>query len=493
MPTRLFGIKDSPANACYPKMIGGFLDLGPNHCLDDCERVDEKEFPAATVVRRVLEIATKKREGQLDRWFCNHKIGRHKAKPSSLKLKLSQGRLPWAIHVYSRKYYNKRVMPHTIVEAKKRGLPPNDLRLIQEMTARIWKKETDEIKEEIAEDVEKEKESVVAWRNDTLDAPKLMDEEKTAIINSLPSEFKSIFEQLHKWIGWGVVIIAGGEDPRTGKVRTTGYNFGCELPDGKDFMKYFNEAAASGYIPGTTPGERQNFAEYYGVPFMYHMKNVVRNKASTVTQEEITAMIDSLDPESDAEMAGVSTPILSSSANTVSSQSDIADNMDTTPDPEPAPISPSLTSPSVSAPVTQEHNSLQSVLALSTALPAAQHVSSLDSSTPFPQTSFNVSTNISGGADEPPSFSGGMMYDDASYQNIFSWSNPVPTGSADDVVMAEPDLSSAISGLPGLYGISIDLPPSDSSFSATFDMKSWLEALLPEQNPSLRKHFLGRF
>lgn len=38
----------------------------------------------------------------------------------------------------------------------------------------------------------------------------------------------------------------------------------------------FNENAAAGYIPGTIPGDRRSFSEYFGVPFMHHIKKIRR-------------------------------------------------------------------------------------------------------------------------------------------------------------------------------------------------------------------------
>ncbi len=42
------------------------------------------------------------------------------------------------------------------------------------------------------------------------------------VIDSLASEFESIFKDFHQWTGWGVTLVAGGPDPYTGVVRTAG-------------------------------------------------------------------------------------------------------------------------------------------------------------------------------------------------------------------------------------------------------------------------------
>ncbi len=46
------------------------------------------------------------------------------------------------------------------------------------------------------------------------------------------------------------------------------------MSDGKDFINSFNDAAEAAHIPGTAEGESRAFSQYYGLPFMYHMKKV---------------------------------------------------------------------------------------------------------------------------------------------------------------------------------------------------------------------------
>ncbi len=187
----LRGIKDSPADASYPKMVGGFLDLGPDHCLDGCELIDEPELPTAQTIRKILGDLDNARKTvshelfsltpltsllqQLRRWFYNNPIG--KTKVSGARIKFKKGRVPQAIHLYSRLLYHPNVEPITAAEAKKRGLPKNDLELVQEMTAYAWKNETSEVKDKINGMVEKEREKIEASKNGTLDAKALSNEE----------------------------------------------------------------------------------------------------------------------------------------------------------------------------------------------------------------------------------------------------------------------------------------------------------------------------
>ncbi|KAK0493511.1 hypothetical protein EDD18DRAFT_1356433 [Armillaria luteobubalina] len=431
----LWSVRDSPADASYPKMAGGFLDLGPDHCLDGCELINELEFPAANTIRNILGGLANDRKVQLRRWFYNHPIG--KKRTSKARLKFKKGRVPQAIHLYSRLLYGERVEPSTSVEATKRGLPKNDLGLVQEMTAHAWKNETSEIKEQINGLVEKEREKIEAWKDGTLDAKVLSNEDKEEVIDSLAFEFENIFEDFHQLTGWGVTLIAGGPDPYTGVVRTAGYSFGCKLPDGKEFIETFDEAAASGYIPGTPLGETRDFKEYYGRPFLCHMKEVTQCRAMVQQNNNSDP-----GPASHAEpetSVNVSTPVPQA-----------ADPVASPFAPGPQPTADSIPPPP--APTNHGHGRSQSP-------PTPNTVP--DSLTS--QMILNDGSKTSGGATRPmPSL----------VNPTFNGYHGTPSND---------DLLAAISGLPGLYDVSSDLRTSNSTFNVDFDVELLLPGLLPEQ------------
>ncbi|KAK0493269.1 hypothetical protein EDD18DRAFT_1108061 [Armillaria luteobubalina] len=450
--TELWSVRDSPANASYPKMVGGFLDLGPDHCLDGCELINELEFPAANTIQNILGGLANDHKVQLRRWFYNHPIG--KKRTSKARLKFKKGRVPQAIHLYSWLLYGERVEPSTSVEATKRGLPKNDLRLVQEMTAHAWKNETSEIKEQINGLVEKEREKIEAWKDGTLDAKVLLNEDKEEVIDSLAFEFESIFEDFHQLTGWGMTLIAGGPDPYTGVVRTAGYSFGCKLPDGKEFIETFDEAAASGYIPGTPLGETQDFKEYYGRPFLCHMKEVTCELHYALVlytyrrYAECRAMVqqnNNLDP------GPASHAELETSINVSTLVPQAADPVASPSAPGPQPTADSIPPPP--APTNHGHGRSQSP-------PTPNTVP--DSLTS--QMILNDGSKTSGGATRP----------------MPSLGNPTFNGYHG--MPSNDDLLAAISGLPGLYDISSDLRTSNSTFNVDFDVELLLPGLLPEQS-----------
>ncbi|PBK64755.1 hypothetical protein ARMSODRAFT_1023017 [Armillaria solidipes] len=131
-----------------------------------------------------------------------------------------------------------------------------------------------EIQQDIYDCLEKERELITAFREGRLEASDLSNDKKASVIDSLYQEFEDVTKNLVNYLQWGVVVLAGGLDPCTGRIRTVAYNYGCTTTDSKDFITSFNDAAEAGHVPGTPKGESKPFSQYYGLPFMYHMKKV---------------------------------------------------------------------------------------------------------------------------------------------------------------------------------------------------------------------------
>ncbi|KAK0189575.1 hypothetical protein F5146DRAFT_1138968 [Armillaria mellea] len=279
-PSELESVHDSPPGSSYPKMSEGYLDFGPsvNPCYNDCPLVDKAQLPDYDKIYAVLLHFILLRRNQLKN--CQ-------------KIQVIPSRVLRAVHLFSQKYYPTRVYPHVAVEAARHGVPTNDISLVQEITTYIWDNETLEIKQDVANCVEKERELITAFKEGTLKASDLSDDKKAAymIIDSLYRDFEGMFKDLVNYLKWGVVVVAGGVDPRTGRIRRVGYNYGCTTSDGKDFINSFNDAAVAGHIPGTPEGESRAFGQYYGLPFMYHMKKVHLSHNGLAQKENIESPV----------------------------------------------------------------------------------------------------------------------------------------------------------------------------------------------------------
>ncbi|KAK0496161.1 hypothetical protein EDD18DRAFT_1106039 [Armillaria luteobubalina] len=276
VPVHLLGVNNSPPDSPFPKMVGSTLDLGPEGNLDGCEIARGDDTGLNDLDDSLAEIATalgtaiEERHRRLENWFSNNKPGRHRRGGNLVKFLLAPPRLSQAVHKYSKMYYTNRVLPHIIQEAEDCSVWHNDLKLVKEMTAHAWANEDADIKASVFAEIEREKkvmESSQGAGNDL--GVVLTDDEQFTIIESLQHELNDKFKHVAKFIPWRFVVIAGGYNPHLGST------------DGKDFIKSFDAAAAAGCAPGTLPGDRRCFSEYFGVPFMHHVKKMHREDNHT--------------------------------------------------------------------------------------------------------------------------------------------------------------------------------------------------------------------
>ncbi|KAK0184972.1 hypothetical protein F5146DRAFT_1006033 [Armillaria mellea] len=223
-PSELESVHDSPPGSSYPKM-----SEGPN-CL------------TTTKFMPVLLHFVLLRHNQLKNWFNNNRITQviPKIGKCSQKIQVVPSRVPRAVHLFSQKYYPTRVYLHVAMEAAR-----------HEMTTYIWDNETPEIKQDVANCVEKERELITAFKEGTLKASDLSDDKKAAysITSSGASSSSS-----------PVALILEQEE---------------------------SERWVAGHIPGTPEGESRAFGQYYGLPFMYHMKKVHFEVSAPIGQPHV--------------------------------------------------------------------------------------------------------------------------------------------------------------------------------------------------------------
>ncbi|KAK0187338.1 hypothetical protein F5146DRAFT_1142315 [Armillaria mellea] len=296
-PSELESVHDSPPGLSYPKMSEGYLDFGPstNPCYNNCPLVDKAQLPDYDKIYAILLHFILLHCNQLKNWFNNNQITWviPKIGKCSHKIQVVSSHVLRAVHLFSQKYYLTRVYPHVAAEAAQHGVPTNNISLIPEMTTYIWDNKTPEIKQDVANCMEKERELITAFKEGTLKASDLSDNKKTAyvIIDSLYRNFEDMFKDLVNYLKWGIIVVASGIDPQTGRIRTVEYNYGCTTSDGKDFINSFNNTAEAGHIPGTPEGESRAFSQYYGLPFMYHMKKVHLSHNGLAQKENIESPV----------------------------------------------------------------------------------------------------------------------------------------------------------------------------------------------------------
>ncbi|SJL18398.1 uncharacterized protein ARMOST_21986 [Armillaria ostoyae] len=241
---QLLEVTSSPEDAPFPHMDRGFLDLGPDLCLDRCELVD-----ITLETRLELGLVLEAQRAQVKQWFPNNLKDRKAKAILGVKLKADLKRPPSIQHVYSHLLYDVRgIHAKVTTEAERLRVSPNNINVINRVTGKEWEKEPEEVKQMIVKLHEEQKELSKAMKERRIDDIELTAEQKSAIINSLGIEFNQVFKLIHGATDWGFLILGAGIDPES----------------------------VAGLVPGGLPGDKRDAIAYFGGPLLAHMRNVER-------------------------------------------------------------------------------------------------------------------------------------------------------------------------------------------------------------------------
>ncbi|SJL17555.1 uncharacterized protein ARMOST_21107 [Armillaria ostoyae] len=269
---QLLEVTSSPEDVPFPRMDRGFLDLGPDLCLDGCELVD-----ITLETRLELGLVLEAQRAQVKQWFPNNLKDRKAKAILGVKLKADLKRPPSIQHVYSHLLYDVwGIRAKVTTEAERLGVSPNNINVINRVTGEEWEKEPEEVKQTIVKLHEEQKELSKAMKERRIDDMELTAEQKSAVINSLGIEFNQVFKLIHGATDWGFLVLGAGIDPESGKLRSSSWEYGTMLKSGENFFNRFNKDAVAGLVPGGLPGDKRDAIAYFGGPLLAHMRNVER-------------------------------------------------------------------------------------------------------------------------------------------------------------------------------------------------------------------------
>ncbi|SJL15642.1 uncharacterized protein ARMOST_19146 [Armillaria ostoyae] len=269
---KLLEVISSPEDAPFPRMDRGFLDLGPDLCLDGCELVE------ITDERRLeLGFVLEAQRIQVKQWFPNNLKNKRGRAILGVKLKADLRRPPSLQHVYSHLLYDERQIGTKVAtEVEKLGVSRNNINIINRVTGEEWEKESEDVKQTVIKLHEEQKALSMAIKERRIDDIELTAEQKSAVIESLGIEFDHVFNLIHGTTGWGFLIIGAGIDPETGKLRSSSWEYGTKLKSGENFFNRFDKDAVAGLVPGGLPGDKRKATRYFIGPLLAHMRNVER-------------------------------------------------------------------------------------------------------------------------------------------------------------------------------------------------------------------------
>ncbi|SJL12702.1 uncharacterized protein ARMOST_16133 [Armillaria ostoyae] len=250
---QLLEVTSSPEDAPFPRMDRGFLDLGPDLCLDRCELVD-----ITLETRLELGLVLEAQRTQVKQWFPNNLKDRKVKAILGVKLKANLKCPPSIQHVYSHLLYDVRgIHAKVTTEAERLGVSPNNINVINRVTGEEWEKEPEEVKQTIVKLHKEQKELSKAMKEHRIDDIELTAEQKSAVINSLGIEFNQVFKLIHGATDWGFLVLGAGIDPESGKLQSSSWEYGTMLKSGENFFNRFNKDAVAGLVPEGFPGDKR--------------------------------------------------------------------------------------------------------------------------------------------------------------------------------------------------------------------------------------------
>ncbi|KAM6500134.1 hypothetical protein JOM56_003148 [Amanita muscaria] len=204
---------------------------------------------------------------QLQNWFYNNRDNRIRggARVKPLKLEVKQTRTHTAVQLYSAANYEENVKKSVMAEIQEKAVPKNRIiEVVKRKTVESFLAEPPEVQQYFKDQSTKLREQrmlekqAAASREESNPTPASY----AAEIKNLNQLVDLILVELNKRTGWTFLVLAGGPDPNTGKIRTCSYNEGRNM-SGHTFAKCHAE-----------------FEDVYVKPFMNFLKQVYRESHS---------------------------------------------------------------------------------------------------------------------------------------------------------------------------------------------------------------------
>ncbi|PBK73751.1 hypothetical protein ARMSODRAFT_972134 [Armillaria solidipes] len=137
MDPKLLAVISSPNDVPFPCMDRGFLDLGPDLCLDGCKLVEITD-------ERRLELGfILKAQHIVKQWFPNNLKNKRGRAILGMKLKANLRHPSSLQHVYSHLLYDEhQIGTKVMTETEKLGVSHNNINIINQVTGKKWEKES---------------------------------------------------------------------------------------------------------------------------------------------------------------------------------------------------------------------------------------------------------------------------------------------------------------------------------------------------------------
>ncbi|OBZ78387.1 hypothetical protein A0H81_02181 [Grifola frondosa] len=224
--------KERKLHAFWPTLYHEWFQLFPEHPKIFSADVDEGNLTPEQKEVRTKAIGSRRKK--LREWFANNKGDKVRASAAGTTLlhamsataKASRTRHPQAVELYSKKYYRERIQPHVKEEmllAGRRLTKAEILDIVKRCTRVVYDQESDDVKAEIAAELESMKTEPVEPESSTR-TPKQYQQ----ALNGMPVAIESFLRELSRQTGWTFTVIGGGVWPEeNGAIRMLSFHVGA--------------------------------------------------------------------------------------------------------------------------------------------------------------------------------------------------------------------------------------------------------------------------
>ncbi|KIL60545.1 hypothetical protein M378DRAFT_14099 [Amanita muscaria Koide BX008] len=217
--------------------------------------------------RSDLVASIQVRNKQLQNWFYNHRENNRNRgmQLAPIILNVKQKRTLSAVQLYSAEKYTGAIKSDVMSEIQENSIPKNKtLQVVLRQTAEKFRAEPPEVQMHYKEKSEKLKQQRLEEKKAATKS--VGDPTPASEIKNLTPAIDALLLDLHKRTGWSFLVLAGGPDPVSGKIRTLSFNEGqnmaghtfakCHPAFENDYIKPFLSFLKQTYSPAIREARR---------------------------------------------------------------------------------------------------------------------------------------------------------------------------------------------------------------------------------------------
>ncbi|KIL58239.1 hypothetical protein M378DRAFT_15676 [Amanita muscaria Koide BX008] len=206
---------------------------------------------------------------RLQNWFYNNRENNRNRglRPTPIILNVKQKRTPSAVQLYSTEKYTTTIKSDVMSEIQDNSVPKDKmLQVVLRQTAEKFRAEPLEVQTHYKEKSKRLREQRLEDKKAAMSVSEPTPASYDREIKNLTPTIEALLLDLNKRTGWSFLVLAGGPDPVSGKIRTLSFNEGenivghtfakCHPAFENDYIKPFFNFLKQAYPPAIREARR---------------------------------------------------------------------------------------------------------------------------------------------------------------------------------------------------------------------------------------------